>query len=415
MYSYPFLLLSLVLPAAFGATCQNEGATRCSMPNAKGAKYIICENGKEVEKACEGGETCHSNGNTGIMCIDVVNFKKRQANTNSAFGGYEPLINSFNNGMYGDANSFNSFITNMRSMMMTDKNALGDVTGSVSSGVQASKSKIGSNTKDIGSMFKSSDGVNNVISNAKKFQRSLNQNMAGYSNLVSDVAANSKSNAGNLNGVSSLLTSTYTAAASGINNNTGISADEINKAITNMDMAFDMYYPNTLGKLFQGNLDANSIAGNAASSSGGNPNATSYIFRSLIDKTKNGQAFITPFTSAAVKLSDSITTYATPARVTNVINKYRSINPSSSNTVNVMNGVANAALSSRGSYRATIENSYIAYTTDTTGSDCGCGNSDSFSAFLGILASLLVSQMLVPSGGCCYPTSVSIFTRSLSV
>ncbi|PVV03938.1 hypothetical protein BB560_001564 [Smittium megazygosporum] len=407
------LFLALGLPAVFGATCQNEGATRCTMPNGKGAKYIVCENGKEVEKTCEGAETCHGNGNTGIMCIDAVAFKKRQSNSGSTFGGYEPLINSFNNGMYGDANSFNKFVTNMRSMMLTDKNALGDVSSTVGDGVQASKGKIASNTQNIGSKFSTTQGINGVITSAKNFQRSLNQNSAGYSSLMADVATNTKTNPNNLGGVSSLVTNTYTASASGLSPNTAMPSADVNRALNNMNVAFNMFYPNSLGKLFQGSMAPSSIASNVVASSGGDQNATASVFRSLIGKTADGQQFIAPFTSAGVKITDSVTNYATPARVSNVLKKYRSVSPSSSNTVNVMNGVANVAVSSRGSYRASIDNSNIAFTSSSSGSNCGCSNSDSFAAYLAILGTLSMSQMVVPSGGCCYSNGASVFARSL--
>ncbi|PVV03133.1 hypothetical protein BB560_002403 [Smittium megazygosporum] len=180
-----------------------------------------------------------------------------------------------------------------------------------------------------------------------------------------------------------------------------------------MNLAFNMYYPNSLGKLLQGGLSPSAAGGSVAGSSAGDNNGTANIFRSLVDKTNNGQQFITPFAAAGVKMTDSVTAYATPARVNNVVNKYRSISPSSSNTVNVLNGVANAAISSRGSYRSSIDNSYIAYTSDTSGSNCGCGSSESFSAYLAILATLSMSQLLVPSGGCCYSNNASIFARSL--
>ncbi|PVV03789.1 hypothetical protein BB560_001724 [Smittium megazygosporum] len=349
------------------------------------------------------------------MCIDAVAFKKRQANPGSVFGGYEPLINNFNNGMFGDASSFGNFVNTMRSIMFTDKNALGDVAGSIGAGVKTSASAIASNAVDIGDLFSSTTGISNVISGAKNFQRSLNQNKAGYANLVADTATNSKSNPSNLNGVSGLVTNTYTAAASGVSDSTSIASNEATRALNNMNLAFNMYYPNTLGKLFQGNLDP-SIAGKSfAASSAGDNNATSSLFRSLVEKTNDGQQFISPFTAAGVQLTDSISAYASVDRVSNVLTKYRSINPSTSNTVNVMNGVANAAISSRGAYRGAIDNSMIAYTTDTAGSGCGCGNSDSFSGFLAILATLSISQLLVPSGGCCHPNSAAVFARSLTV
>ncbi|PVV04798.1 hypothetical protein BB560_000694 [Smittium megazygosporum] len=415
IYRDIILFLALGLQTVFAVRCENENASRCVLPNGKGNKYIVCENANEVEKTCEGAETCYSNGNTGIMCIDVVALKKRQTSSNSAFGGYEPLLNNFNSGLYGDANKFGNFVTNMRSMMMTDKNALGDVSSSISNGVQSTKSKIASNTKNVGAMFGSTSGLNGLISGAKNFQRSLNQNSAGYSYLVSDAATSAKSNQNNLNGLSSLLSNSYTAAASGVNPNTAIPSGDINRALGNMNLAFNMYYPNTLGRLFTGSMAPSSVAPNIAASSAGNSNATANVFRSLVGKTANGQQFISPFTTAGVQLSNSITGYATPARVSNVLKKYRSVSPSSSNTVNAMNGVANAAISSKGRFRSAIDNSNIAYTMNTSGVDCGCGNSDAFSGLLAILTVLLTSQLIAPSGGCCYPSSASIFARSLMV
>ncbi|PVU84935.1 hypothetical protein BB560_007206 [Smittium megazygosporum] len=415
LYRDIILFLALGLQTVFAARCENENSSRCVEPNGKSNKYIVCENGNEVEKTCEGAETCYGNGKTGTMCIDAVALKKRQSNSNSAFGGYEPLLNSFNSGLYGDANSFGKFVNNMRSMMLTDKNALGDVTGSISNGVQSTKSKIASNTKNVGAMLGSNNGIQNVISNAKNFQRSLNQNAAGYSYLVSDAATGAKTNPNNLSGLSSLLSNSYTAAASGVNPDTTIPSGDVNRALNNMNLAFNLFYPNTLGRLLRGSAAPNTIAPSIVASSGGDSNATANVFRSLVDKTANGQQFIAPFTTAGVQLSNSVTGYATPARVSNVFRKYRSVSSSSSNTVNALNGVANVAIASRGRYRAAIDNSNIAYSTDTSGVDCGCGNSDSFSGLLAILAVLTTSQLVAPSGGCCYPSGASVFARSLIV
>ncbi|PVU89335.1 hypothetical protein BB561_005415 [Smittium simulii] len=397
---------TLAFFAAFGfygaiaIDCLNEGAKRCVESNGKSARFITCSNGKEVESMCKPGETCYGNGETGPMCINAPAFRKRQKlmKRDSAFGGYEPLINNFNDGLYGDGNSFGGFISNMRSMMFVDKNSLTDVSNSVSSGINDNKAKIASNAKDIGKLSQTANGRQEMISGAKRFSRSLNQNRADYSYLVTDVAVNSKTNKQSRDGLSRLMTNSFTTSAGGATGNSAISGQETQQALSNLNVALNTFYPATLGKAFTGTFTPSNIAGNVASLSSGNANGTAQIFDSLVSNTKGGTQYLAPFTAAAVDLTDSTANFATPVRLNNVFRKYQPKGISDSNTVNFINGAANAAANSRGKFRSSLDNSLISYTKTVDNNQCGCGNSDSYSSMMMIASILAMSQMGGASG-----------------
>ncbi|PVU88968.1 hypothetical protein BB561_005631 [Smittium simulii] len=407
---------------ALAVDCSNEGLKRCAEPNGKSARFFECSNGKEVESTCKTGETCHGNGDTSTMCINVPAFKKRQKlmKRDTAFGGYEPLVNEFNGGMYGDAQSFNKFCTNMRSMMFVDKNSLGDVTGSVGNGVRNNRSKIGQNSQDIGKLSQTTQGQNTLIKGAKSFSNSLNQNKAEYSYLVADVATNTKHNKQGRDGLSSVMTNTFTATADGASGGSQISGVETKQALTNLDFALNAHYPGTLGKVFSGNLSPDNLGNNVAALSSGNSNGTANIFGSLVANTKEGTEYLAPFTAGAVQLTDSTAQYASASRMNSVFRKYQPSSISSSSTVNILNGAANAAVNSKGKFRSSLDNSMIAYKSTVDNNKCGCGNSDAYGSMMAMSAALAMTQMAAPSGSCCFPSrgggaGGNMFLRSLII
>ncbi|PVV02762.1 hypothetical protein BB560_002773 [Smittium megazygosporum] len=300
------------------------------------------------------------------ICIYVPVLEKLQPKKVSIFGGLESLINSFNNVLFGYSGRFSQFIDTMRSITFTDKKFLTDVASSIQDGVKKPANVIFSNAFGITDLLLSITGIGgNVIRSAKNFQRSLDQNLAGYSSLFSEAGSGYKASR--------------------------ISSDELNKAVKTASLA---------------------------AGSRGNANGTANLFRALAKKkkkTNDGQQFITPFTAAGVQLTCSVTAYASPARVKSVLSKYKPAVTPCSSTVNAMNSVSNAAASSRGALRGAIDNSLTAYTIDASEANCGCSNSKSFASSLAILASLLVSQLLAPSGSCRLPNTTLLFARPLSV
>ncbi|PVU95720.1 hypothetical protein BB561_001645 [Smittium simulii] len=119
------LFTALGISEVIVGNCSNGELSVVLSLKRKIARFIDCKNGKEVEAICKAGEKFYGNGDTNTICIDALAFGKRQKllKRYSDLAGYEPSINNFNSGLYGNSNSFGVFITNMRSIMFVDKNA----------------------------------------------------------------------------------------------------------------------------------------------------------------------------------------------------------------------------------------------------------------------------------------------------
>ncbi|PVV02332.1 hypothetical protein BB560_003218 [Smittium megazygosporum] len=401
------IFVAVAMVGANAASCSNEGLERCAAPSGSGSKIIRCENGREVASFCAEDKRCYGNGLSGIMCIDPNASRPldKRATVSSPFGSYTPQLNNFLRGVNGDASSLNTFITAARSSMFTDKNSVADMSNTFTSGFQKSSSEIKQNSKGFFSTFGSNADIQKTITSARSFTAALNQNVGGFGFLISDLGNNVNTNANARSALSRTITSgsgIVTSAAP----TSGFAYADTNRAFSNLALASNVYYPTTLGRVLTGTMSSSKVATYLSNTSTGNNNGTDALLGAVFQRVSKAQSYVPAISTASARLSRTIATNANTAHVTNIMTKYRSININRSNTINVINGAANAIVKTGGKYNRDLTD-FESTLDDNTDPECGCIDPTTFSTLLYYLIILLFSTLLTPTQTCCGPSGNS--------
>ncbi|PVU88456.1 hypothetical protein BB559_005562 [Furculomyces boomerangus] len=385
--SISIAILSLA-SVSFAGTCTNDGAERCLQANGLGRAYAKCESGNQVVYNCDASESCYGNG-------------------------YEGSMNLFLEGINGNANSLNQFITNARTSLFTDPNAITQFSNAFSGGIANNKQRLVTGYTSTLNQLSSSTGQNQVISAARKFMGAASQNNNGLGFLATDLATNSLKSKDNLSGFASLITTGIKSTTPNASQDSAAIADT-QRALSNLNLVLNMYYPTTLGKVFTGNFAPKSLATNLRMATNGNVNATSSALGTLLGGINGYQQYTSGFVGGALTASNTMSANVNTAILNRIFAAYKPRTQSTSTVTNFINGAANAVAVMKNRAAGPITSAFSLFRSNIP-NNCGCTDTPTYNNFMLIGVLVILSSLVTPASSCCYPNTVQLAIRSLVV
>ncbi|OLY80319.1 hypothetical protein AYI68_g5587 [Smittium mucronatum] len=414
------LLVAIFSYTASAGSCGNHGAARCVSANGVSSSFVKCEYGNEVTYNCADDRMCYGSGVSGVMCIKKSLASKRQTTSSSTFGGYEANMNQLIDGMNGNVNSLNTWLNSARQSMFTNKNSIPNMAAAMNKGIKAKSSTIGSGINNALNMRTTTAGRTTIIQNARKFMGAANSNQNDIGYFFSDLTNNAALYPTARTGIAQMMTNTYSTSKNPV---TASGQNNVVSALTNLQAATLIYQPTTFGAIFRNGLTPSQLGPQLYRSTNGDANSTDALLVSAMKQVQGRTSGLAGYFAAAARTSNSVAANVSPAIITNVLNRYRTVKPTGVGLADTINGVANAFVKIGTKYNTQVSNIVNTYSADDTvlcpgcgaPPDCGCNDSNFNGLLLSVLLLLIASLTTSPSSGCCYSSSSVFTTRALMI
>ncbi|PVU89503.1 hypothetical protein BB561_005313 [Smittium simulii] len=404
MIKYSFFILAALFADATATECSNQGLERCQAPSGTSVKIIRCEQRKEIVTECTNGGLCYGNGRSGIICIlpSEIKLLAKRADTSTPFGQYSGGISNLLKGMSGDSASLRNFLTQSRTAMLSDKNAVTDFSKAMSSGLSESRSNLASNSKDLSKLLSTTESTTDAIKKARLFTGAITNNLAPFSYAIYDLGTTVSTNEEARLGLSRAMTSAASTVIAA-NPDEKLSYSQTNSALNNLALSLSVFYPRTLGGVLKGDLSPRNLATYISAASSGNVNGTANLMSSLFNTIAPGHDYMPAFSYASGRLGRSIAITANPTVVNRVTKRYQSKESTNNPYSNFINSAANAVATTRGKYEGDFLAAFNNYNSNVE-PDCGCKDTSLYSQLNFYLTMLTLISLAAPSGACCAPS-----------